>query len=623
MGLAHGIGIGIPFKKKSSGSWQTYWATREPSGIVVTITGETTATVTWVDSALSGADGYKVYAGTTLKETIAVGVQTADITGLTANTSYTFKVVAYKGTNESTGITGTATTLEKWYLAGAVPAVNCKAAYAPKGAASLAASYVNLANPGTNNAAPGTAPTWDAVNGWKFNGTDQYLTTGVVPENDQTWSMIVKYSDYTTGDDCLAGIYHTELRAFGLVVYSSVNVRKYYNGQDQNLADTAASGIMGVAGVKKYFNGVDVGGADIVNGSGSITYDIYIGAIHYDSIVQFFDGNIQAVAIYDSVLTPAQVFAISTRMENVGTANEGLRKSYIEQEFGALVCLGMPTFSEVEDSDASLVNEDVNTFAPTDLDVNQWLDACVAAGMKYAILTAKGHIGLALWPTAYHVTGESPYSIAETTWYANNGNPDIVKLFVDGCRARDLKVGLYYSIWDVTYEFRAGTDETTDAAGYLAMIETQLSELLTSYGTIDCIWIDGWAWALGYEEISYATIYNYIKAIQPNCLVIENCHAHPTTTSEIELYEHAGDGHIPSGNLRYSEEVTTIRNDAHWYYHPLHDQTATALQTAASLNTDKLQCNARNGTYLLGITPGTDGHLPAAQVTTLQEIGAL
>ena len=31
-------------------------------------------------------------------------------------------------------------------------------AYQPKGAASLAASYFNLANPGTYNAAPGTAP---------------------------------------------------------------------------------------------------------------------------------------------------------------------------------------------------------------------------------------------------------------------------------------------------------------------------------------------------------------------------------------------------------------------------------------------------------------------------------
>lgn len=49
-----------------------------------------------------------------------------------------------------------------WYLAGGAPTPI--AVYQPKGAASLAASYVNLANPGTYDAAadvPGYgAPTW-------------------------------------------------------------------------------------------------------------------------------------------------------------------------------------------------------------------------------------------------------------------------------------------------------------------------------------------------------------------------------------------------------------------------------------------------------------------------------
>ena len=41
----------------------------------------------------------------------------------------------------------------------------CIAAYQPKGAASLAASYVNLQQPGTYDAAPGVAPTWAAGGG--------------------------------------------------------------------------------------------------------------------------------------------------------------------------------------------------------------------------------------------------------------------------------------------------------------------------------------------------------------------------------------------------------------------------------------------------------------------------
>jgi len=41
--------------------------------------------------------------------------------------------------------------VEPWWLSGGIAAANCVAAYQPKGAASLEASYVNLANPGTYN----------------------------------------------------------------------------------------------------------------------------------------------------------------------------------------------------------------------------------------------------------------------------------------------------------------------------------------------------------------------------------------------------------------------------------------------------------------------------------------
>lgn len=65
-----------------------------------------------------------------------------------------------------------------WWV---VPGKTCVAAYQPIGAASLAASYVNLANPGTYDAAPGVAPTWASATGWTFNGSTQYLTTGITP----------------------------------------------------------------------------------------------------------------------------------------------------------------------------------------------------------------------------------------------------------------------------------------------------------------------------------------------------------------------------------------------------------------------------------------------------------
>ena len=87
-----------------------------------------------------------------------------------------------------------------WYLAGGI--ATCVAAYAAKNAASLAASYINLPNPGTYNAAPGTAPDWDAVLGWKCP-TSRILTTGIIPASN--WSLFAKYSDIGDSDRYVAG----------------------------------------------------------------------------------------------------------------------------------------------------------------------------------------------------------------------------------------------------------------------------------------------------------------------------------------------------------------------------------------------------------------------------------
>jgi alpha-L-fucosidase len=283
----------------------------------------------------------------------------------------------------------------------------------------------------------------------------------------------------------------------------------------------------------------------------------------------------------------------------------------------------MPTFVSAEIANPNL---SVDTFAPTTtaLDVDGWLNVCVSAGTEYAYLTTKHHDGFALWPTAYHADGYAPYSIAQTAWYAANGSPDIVGDFVAACRAHGIKPGLYISAWDLTFEARTGTNETTNAAGYIAMIETQLTELLTNYGDIMAIWIDGWAWHLGYDEIPYSTIYNFIKSIQPNCLVVENSHTHPTNTSQIEVFEQPVNGEqtIPVGNLRPAEMVATPRTDGRWFYNSGVDQTASALRSAATILGEIANANDNNATFMLALTPDTAGVLPLAQVDLCASLGA-
>jgi hypothetical protein len=201
----------------------------------------------------------------------------------------------------------------KWYLAAGAPVP--VAMYQPKGAASLAASYVNLVNPGTYNAAPGTAPTFDTTTGWTFDGTTQYLTTGVVPANDQTWSMIVRFSN-GTNTGAIAGVSNGANQRFRLYrSLSATSKAGYANGPDTaGTAAHVAVGVLCVAGNVGYLNGAsDKSG--LVGWTGGSSGAIGIGASLAGATPSlFFAGNILALAIYNATLTAPQVLAISTAM---------------------------------------------------------------------------------------------------------------------------------------------------------------------------------------------------------------------------------------------------------------------------------------------------------------------
>ena len=113
---------------------------------------------------------------------------------------------------------GAAAAAVPWYLAGGAPAPI--AAYQPKGAASLAASYVNLANPGTYDAAPGVAPTHASATGWTFNGNTQYLTTNVATSGS-AWSIVLRYAHLLGVDRGICGTYGAGTER-GLALYLSL-----------------------------------------------------------------------------------------------------------------------------------------------------------------------------------------------------------------------------------------------------------------------------------------------------------------------------------------------------------------------------------------------------------------
>lgn len=198
-----------------------------------------------------------------------------------------------------------------WYLAGGVDAANCVAAYQAIGAASFAASKINLANPGTYDVTDGTKPpTWSAARGWIYSDAD--ITTALLSAVPfaNTYTIIVQF----VGGGSDFGLDRTLMSVMPSGAYmlrGSGTNHGYKNGSTQLTVATALSGKhnMAMAGAAAYLDGVADGA--IPTAALSVT-GVVIGnnAAQSRGVI----ADITAVSVYNTALTAPQVAAISTAM---------------------------------------------------------------------------------------------------------------------------------------------------------------------------------------------------------------------------------------------------------------------------------------------------------------------
>ena len=177
-----------------------------------------------------------------------------------------------------------------------------------------------------------------------------------------------------------------------------------------------------------------------------------------------------------------------------------------DMELYAFVHFTVNTFTDREWGDGT---EDPAVFAPTSFDADQWTEAVRAAGMKGIILTCKHHDGFCLWPSKVtrHSVASSPF---------RDGKGDVVREVADACRRAGLRFGVYLSPWDRNQPLY-GTGKPYD--DYFV---AQLTELLTGYGDIFCVWFDG---ACGEgpsgrkQYYDWERYYATIRALQPDATI--------------------------------------------------------------------------------------------------------
>ena len=185
------------------------------------------------------------------------------------------------------------------------------------------------------------------------------------------------------------------------------------------------------------------------------------------------------------------------------------QKAYQEMGFNVFFHYGMNTFTGKEWGDGKTP---ANMFNPTNQNTDQWVEAVKKAGAKGVILTCKHHDGFCLWPT-----DTTEYSVKNSPY--ENGKGDVVREVSDSCKKLGLKFGIYLSPWDRNSEYY-GTDKYNDF--YIA----QLTELLTGYGEIFCVWLDGACGAhmdgKPKQKYDFDRIYDTVRTLQPNAC-ISNC----------------------------------------------------------------------------------------------------
>ena len=222
---------------------------------------------------------------------------------------------------------------------------------------------------------------------------------------------------------------------------------------------------------------------------------------------------------------------IAPKLSVADTGNQSInvkptkaQEAWMKLKYGMFLHFGPNTINKVGWGDGKFPPE---KFMFDNLNTDQWAQTAADAGMKYAVLTTKHHDGFCLWPSRY-----TEYSVKNS-----KNKKDVVGAFVESFRKKGMKVGFYYSLWDMNFP---GYENDKIYAEYM---RNQVAELLTNYGEITQIWFDG-AWDKDFptrqwqynpeweknpdsglkhgERWEWESLYNEIHRLQPSCIVQNN-----------------------------------------------------------------------------------------------------
>ncbi len=279
-----------------------------------------------------------------------------------------------------------------------------------------------------------------------------------------------------------------------------------------------------------------------------------------------------------------------------------------DRKLELFVHFGINTFTNKEWGDGT---DSPLLFNPTAFNANQWVAVAKNAGFKYLILTAKHHDGFCLWPSKF-----TDYSVKSSPYKYGQG--DIVKEVALACKNGGVKFGFYLSPWD-RHDSTYGTD------AYNTYYCNQLTELLTNYGEIGEVWLDG---ANGdttkHQDYDWARFYSTIKHYQPHALISNMGPDIRWVGNEDGLGNETEwcfqSSQYPefntAGTIVWWPSECDIPIRPGWFYHPSED---TQLKTTDQLVDIYFSSVGRNSNLLLDVPPNTQGLFADVDIQRLQD----
>ena len=293
---------------------------------------------------------------------------------------------------------------------------------------------------------------------------------------------------------------------------------------------------------------------------------------------------------------------------------------YQKEELSAFIHFGINTFM---DKEWGTGDENPELFNPTNLNTDQWIKVLKEAGFKRVILTAKHHDGFCLWNSKY-----TNHDISKSPW--ENGNGDIVDEMSKSCQKYGVKFAIYLSPWDENSEFYGKGQAYNDY--YI----NQLKELLSNYGEISEVWMDGAKGSNVKQDYNFEEWFSLIKTYHKNCIIFsphgpdirwignEQGYAGEPCWSTIDIekmkvsvsQEYLNKGQEKGENWVIGECDVSIRPG--WFYHEDQDLEVKSLEKLLDIYFNSV---GRNAVLLLNVPPNKEGLINDNDVYRIKEFG--